>query len=739
MKLTRVTRLSLETGIAGVLAIVLTGSAIAQVPTTLPPPAAPPAAEQDKTDAATGTAAATTSAANPPAEPTGGIGDIVVTANRRSERLQSVPAAISAFNDQQLALSGVQSTRDLQIVTPGLSFVQSAFAPQPTIRGIGTRNSNPGDEQVVPIYLDGVYQPFLIGGIFELNNVDRIEVLKGPQGTLLGRNATGGAINIITLAPANEVSGKLTAGYGSFNERQVSGYITGGDGPIAGSISGQYLEDDGYVRDTLSGRRAAALRNLLLRAKLRIDVTPRTQVTFAASISRRDDSTSVAYPINGNTIARRTDPNVQLSFTNREVRLNIIPPLNIQQKAVSANIVQQLGFADLTSISGYSRNSLQYSADIDYSPLPLQTQDVYQYEDAFSEDLFLTSRGSGDFTWVVGGFYFDDKAGFAPRRVNGVPVFTQNYTRAYAFYAQGSYKLTPALTATVGGRYSNDRKCASGNNGVIVRLARTCTTWDSFDPSATLDYAIDGRTKIYARYAQAFKSGVYNSVTFSPVPVTPEKVRSYEVGLKSDPAPWLRANLSGYYTDYSNIQVNIRDPATSAVLLQNAAAARIYGVEGEFILRPIDSFNIHLSVSLLNAKYTSYRNAQLLTPRVGGGNLASTFDASGLRLIRVPERTVSLSADYTFPAAGGNVTLSGNAFYQGDLHWSVDGRLRNPDTVNLNAQAAWHSPNNNYEIAVFGKNLTDLQVPLTVTTSANGDFGAYQRPFTAGIRGTVRF
>ncbi len=178
-----------------------------------------------------------------------GNGDIVVTAQRREERLQDVPLAISAFSGEALQAQGINSTKDLTIVTPGLNFTQSSFSPQPTIRGIGTRGVSASEESVVPVYIDGVYQPFLASTVMELNNVERIEVLRGPQTALYGRNSTGGAINIITKTPDEAPTMQTSLSYGRFNEIIAKGYFSAGTEIIQADIAGLYSRDEGYIED----------------------------------------------------------------------------------------------------------------------------------------------------------------------------------------------------------------------------------------------------------------------------------------------------------------------------------------------------------------------------------------------------------------------------------------------------------------------------------------------------------
>lgn len=672
-----------------------------------------------------------------------GIGEVVVTAQRRNERVQDVPIAITALSERQLAQAGVQDTRDIQLVTPSLSFVQSTFTPQPTIRGIGTRGANPGDEEVVPTYVDGVYQPFITGGLFELANIERVEVLKGPQGTLLGRNATAGAINIITKQPSFEPSGKLVLSYGRFNELQASAYLTGGTGKVAGSIVGQYLDDDGYVRELTTGKRTASQHNFLVRGKVLIQPTDTTDITLAAGYFKRKDTTVATFPLNGNTVARRTDPSVPLAFTDRETRLSEPPQVAMSQASFSATLIHRFPWATLTSVSGYSQNQNNYRLDLDLSPLAIQTQTAHQYDNGFTQELYLTSPDKQRFSWVVGGFYIHDNSGFNPRTV--ITTTTSSLEarlllRAFAFYAQGSYKLSDTVTATAGARYSNDRKCGAADNFIGTQvLSKTCKRWDSIDPSFTLDWKAYEKVKLYARYAQAYKAGVFNAPGFSAIPADPEHVKSYELGMKSDPARWLRVNVAGYYTDYRDIQVNSRDPVSNAVILQNAAKAEIYGVEGEVVLQPTTGLNIHFGASALSAKYKEFPNAQVFFPRPGGGNVAIFIDAANRALLRTPQRSGTLGIDYTFPGFGGEMTAAANAYYQGPMNFTVDGRLRQPEYAIVNAQLTWRSPTDHLELSLWGRNITNVQYPLQVVGFSTGDVASYMRPATYGVRATVRF
>jgi iron complex outermembrane recepter protein len=674
------------------------------------------------------------------------LDEIIVTAQRREERIQDVPAAISAFTGETLESAGVVNTRDLELVTPALAFTQASYAPQPSIRGIGTRGVNPGDEQVVPVYVDGVYQPFVVGGLFELSNVDRIEVLRGPQGTLLGRNATGGAINIITERPQPGLEGHVILGYGSYNEHRATGYITGGNDQMAASLSVDYLEDDGYVYDVINDRDFAKIDSIAVRGQVEINPDENTTITLTGSYYDRYDDTSLAnFALNGNTIGVRgvANPMIETGNYRSSQTPGLIARLTTDQTAFSATIVRRFADFDVTSISGYSDNSLSYLADADMAPGAVIRLSAEQYDQSFTQELFASSTTDSPFQWTIGLFYFDNEAGQNPRNLNGGLIFTDTRATAWAAYAQGSYDITDRLTFTAGGRYNFDDKSAQARNGTGTQvLPFVEKSWENFSPSASLDFEITPETRIYGRYATAFKAGVFNATGFARVPVEPEEVETFEIGIKSDPFPWMRTNFAAFTTDYKNIQIFARspDPTNASVILQNAASATITGVEGDVFFRPVSGLNVIISAAVLDAKYEDFPLAQSFRRRAdGAGNDAIIIDAGGNRLTRVPEFTASISADYTIAALGGDVTFAGNVYHNGGYSWGVDDRIEQDSYQVVNATITWVSPDDRYEVALWGKNLGDSDHLLTVSSSVLGDQAAYARPRTFGVRLTGRF
>lgn len=673
---------------------------------------------------------------------------IVVSARKREETIIDVPVAISAFSEEALDLAGVTDIRDLQTVTPGLAYVQAAYAPQPTIRGIGGRGVGAGDEQAVPIYIDGAYQSFIIGGIFELNTIERIEVLKGPQGTLLGRNATGGAINIITKDPVEGFEGKATLGYGSFNEVRAEGLLSGGSDRFGANLSVQYLGDDGYIEERTSGETIAEVDSLSVRGKLVFRPTDATTVTLGGNWSERDDNTSLAiYGLDGNAQFTKAFGANTGSLGSGEVFLSEVPFLTVKQQSATLTIEHDFGFATLTSLTGISDGRLDYRADqdvTDFAPVNVALA-VDQRDEAITQDVYLASNGDSPFSWLIGGFYMDNEASQIVD-IPGISSFdVQQNTDALAAYAEGEYEFARGTTLTVGGRYSFDEKCASGKenipggNGILENLPETCEDWSSFNPTITLSQKFGTETNVYLRYATAYKAGVFNDGSFDPNPVDPEEVEQFELGLKSALTPRLQIDGSIYHSLYDDIQVTSRDPANLTVLTLNAAEATITGIELNAVANVTDRLNLRAGLSQIDHEYDTFDNALANNPVPGGGNVPFFFDAAGKPLVKVPDTSASFSADYTLPFLNGDLTFAGNLHYQSEFNWDIDGRVVQPDTTIVNATATWRSADERYQLQLWGRNITDETVPLSVTISTLGDSGRDIRPATVGVTGTVNF
>ncbi|MDB5471511.1 MAG: TonB-dependent receptor [Caulobacter sp.] len=662
------------------------------------------------------------------------VEEVVVTAQRREEKLQDVPAAISAFTGEQLSGAGVDDIKELTQVTPGLFVTQGGLSPQPTIRGIGARGNNPSDEGTVPVYIDGVYQPFSRAGFPKLNNVERVEVLKGPQGTILGRNATGGAINLITKRPKAGFGYDVEAGYGSFDAYSLRAYLTGGSDTLAADLAFGVFEDDGYVTNPVTNEDLGKRKGSDIRVKVLWTPTDWLEMTFAASRRRDADNRALAtQPLDDNINARRTNPGVFYPTKPYQSSLSFVPIADNTQEAASITTLLKFDNFDITSISGWQKNWQRNRSDADMTTLNIGFLDYVQYGRTFSEELYISSAGDGPFQWLAGTFIFDDVSGYNP-----ITRATSTYTRAptfsIAYYGQVSYAFTDQWKLTAGGRYTNEERDYSAHSGATYVKADTAE-FEEFTPSATLEFTPSEDYKVYLRYGEAFKSGVFTTNGLTTSHVLPENVRSWELGVKTDPLPNLRINAAIFHTEYENIQLTAKDPLTAASFLQNAAASTLNGGEIEVTWRVTPELQIRGGVSVIDAKFDSFPGAQINSPRPGntGGNVTAFIDAAGNTMPKIPENTVNLAADYSRQMFGGDFGATLSVLHVGEFTWDSANRLTNDAYDTVNGELSWASPQG-WEVTLWGENLTDELYLTSVVISAEGDAASYGSPRAFGVR-----
>ncbi|MGQ7829770.1 TonB-dependent receptor [Altererythrobacter sp. Z27] len=673
-----------------------------------------------------------------------GIGDIVVTAQRREERLQEVPAAITALSTDALVKANVVTTEDLGKVTPGFFFGRSNFVSQPTIRGIGTRGANAGDESVTPIFVDGVYQPFQFGALFTFNNVERIEVLKGPQSILYGRNATGGAINIITATPTDETKFKMRASYGNFDTVDIAGYLSGGSGPIAADIAANYYDDNGYVTDLANGGKTGDRKSFAVRSKLRAEMGDLT-ATLALGYMNSTDHTGASQPIHGNTIAQQT-PGAIYGTRHWEAAMSEESLGALTQYQASLTLRYDLGSVAITSITGYQDNKFDFEVDSDASTLVNAGFNGTISSESLYQEIYAQSDSGGPLNWIIGGVYFNDKAAFDELNILsrgnlGAVVKSDLDTDSLAIYGQLTYEMTDQLTLIGGLRYTTEKKTYLYTRIYPSVLAppETSARFNKLTPSLVAQFQATPELQLYARYSSAFKSGLYASTSApipadDPEPVRPETATQYEIGLKSDPAHWLRLNLAAYYTDYDNLQLTARDPVLSTPILTNAAAAKIVGFEADVQIRPTRNFGVTLALSQLDGEYRNFDQGQEYVPVPGGGAAANITNLSGNTLPKAPSTMISASSDYTFPALDGEIRLSGNLSYQSKVYFDPGNNISQDGYVLLGGDITWRSMDERIAVSLYGQNLTNKFYGVGGNIGSAGSHWAMSRPRSYGVR-----
>jgi len=703
-------------------------------------------------------------------------GDIVVTAQRRSELARNVPLSITALSGETLRTAGVTDTLSLQQLTPGLKMDRIGNFTLPAIRGITTNVTGPGADANVAIYLDGVYQPSTVSNTFDLPDVERVEVLKGPQGTLFGRNATGGAIQVFTREPSYTPSGSGSVSYGRYNDFAVKGSVSA---PIvadrvAVALSGFYHRNDTYYHNVRpNGPGLTGADSWLIRGKLRFDLSEQLRLTLTGSYSDRKDTVAIyGNPLNGNTAGRLLDPNSIIPTKPLDVAFSDpMEPQHVKSYQLSARLVWEGSAGTLTSTTAYTHYKLRNILEADYSYAPNGASVNYfanSYEKNFSQEVTYASSMDGPFNFVLGAFYSNGEGAWYPLGIglsNSLSIYGIQKSKAAAGFGELYYNITDKLSVVGGVRYSWEKRTHIGAAVFGNYAAPLPTTLnlmgersaDSVTPRASIRYALTPRSNIYFTYSQGFKSPLFNtSNVFFTDSVDSEKVFAYELGYKGRVADTLSINLAGFYYRYKNMQANAfvlipqpSGPPTPLGVILNVPLARIWGGEMEAMWTPSPMFDARIAMSVLDAKYVDFKTASVNTPKttvVNGqtvptltGNNSVPFDASGLTMIRAPKFTASGTLAGHFPVAGGKLDASATLYYTSRVFFTFDHRVQQPAYATLDARLQWSPDNSGLSLAVYGKNLTD-QVTLGGTfITAVADGVSWTQPRTWGVEIGYKF
>ncbi|MBY8821022.1 TonB-dependent receptor [Sphingomonas colocasiae] len=709
-------------------------------------------------------AEATVDAAAAPEDQAMSDGEIVVTAQRRSESLQNVPISITALTADQLASAGVASTQDLTLATPGLLWAKSSNNSQPTIRGIGSRNASAGDEPNVATFIDGVYQPEQATTAQELSNVERIEVLKGPQGTLFGRNATGGAINIVTKKPSFETTGDASLTYGRYDFMKATAYLSGPivTDKLAASFAATGLRDDGYIHniylDTQQGVRKAAI----IRAKLLFVPSDTVEIQLNGLYNYSwDNVTYSGQPLNGNSQARRAtaaqnplnlpiDVRVPTKpYTTSEAT---VPFFRLNQYLVDGHVSIDLGGAVLAGLASWSETHGFSHSVTDISPLSLSINDFRQRGRAYNQEITLTSDNDGRLSWLIGATGFQSRTLYDPLTSISPTTTTRlvygQKSKAIAGFAEATYEAIDDLFLTAGIRYSWDQKQSYNQPLATNVVTQGKQSWKDWSPRAVIRYEFGRGSNVYASYTQGYKAGTFNATTVNGtlIPANPERIEAFEVGVKTQPAPGITVNAAAFHYNYTDLQVSLVTTVNNqiATLLQNAPKAEVDGFEMDVSARVTEGLRLNAGLSLLRPKIVDFVNASVNVPVLVGGlpagnSTVGPVDVSGNDLIRAPRWTLNIGANYDTAFAGGVLTFNASAFFSGRYFVELTNRVKQPAYEVVNASVAWRSPDTHWRLSVFGQNLTNQKYYAGAIITNFADNVSYQKPRWFGVSAGYSF
>jgi iron complex outermembrane receptor protein len=643
-----------------------------------------------------------------------GIEDIVVTAERRESSVQTTPLAINAVTGDSLQNQQITNIESLSTKLPNISFSRNGGDARIFIRGIGVDSIAPGADPRVAFYTDGAYNARVQAAFGSFYDVERVEVLSGPQGTLYGRNATAGAVNIISRDPGDEVNGYAKLTIGNYATVRTEGAI---GAPLSDTVgvrlAFQTADRSGYGENILTGGDVDDERTRAVRGKLKYD-----DGTFSATLQGdhflQDDHSA------GFRYLRQAPGRVLFATTiGGQVPVNPRdfagpgPEMRVEAYGGTGTLEYDLGDLTLTSISAYKHlDSHSYSSP-DGSTLAaiLQPADFVERSNSFTQELRVGGK-LGIIDLVVGAYYFHEKNFAGIHGGNNLLYFTggavdlltegavfrgTQKTDAHALFTQNTINITDKLGIDIGARYSHEKRSVVTLNRFDLAtpyqrfpifkddpsdaIFTGTDSWSSFDPKIGVHFQATPELFLYASYSTGFKSGGFNVAFLQPA-YEPEDIEDFEAGIKADLFDRrLRLNLSGFYYKYSNLQVNlVGGPMGNQLITDNAAAAKLYGFELNATARAVDGLMINFDVAYLNSKYTDYVTADFtglydgvndILPNGTAPNPDGTYDLSGNPLTYAPKWKLHGALAYTFHAGAVDMTPRIDVAYTGAQEHSV--------------------------------------------------------------------
>lgn len=627
-------------------------------------------------------------------------GEIVVTATKRSANLQDVPLSITAIGGTDIADKQIRDGIGLARQTPNLAAesAMGAAMPRYRLRGIGTNDFTPTATSAVGIYEDEVFISAGSAQSEPLYDLDRVEVLRGPQGSLWGKNTTAGAIHYVTTKPSDTLTGQGRAVYGSDNTVELE---AGLGGPLAHKlnfrVAGVYKSRDGQYHNDYTDAKAGGYDIWDLRGQLgyefTLDATLLVKVHGGVS-KQRQPLQHVGLLAGGADSDGYVERDSETALSNNGSDFT-----RARRFGTDARLDVNLGGARLIDIAAYEKSSSLIYSDDDANPVSEYHERYGGSSETFTNELRLESPDGNRFGWIVGTYYLHDKTNsfgqlslYSPINfgVDGAAYDFDTRTDNLAGFASVSFEVTPRFKLTAGGRYTWEKKSIAGiaydyetqagnvfdasvvknvyidtangiyRTGGVGSDALTPTpgnrSWKKFTWDASADYKATDDILLFARVARGFRSGAYNTYIASPGDLSvynPETLTSYEAGIKTS---WLDRkvtfNATAFHYDIDDMQVTVLQ--TVGAQTQNAATARVNGFEIEAAARPFAGLSLNAGYGFQDSKYTDFANASVPTP-INQGN---PLDLTGQSLERAPRHTLNLSGSYEIALGSGTLTFS---------------------------------------------------------------------------------
>lgn len=712
-------------------------------------------------------------------EDAGGLSTITVTARKREESLQDVGTSVSAITATDLDRRADVDLASFANAAPSVvidDLQQGPGSPAAiAIRGIGTTDVEKSFDPTVGVVLDGIFIGVGSGAMLKALDLQSVEILRGPQGTLFGRNSIAGVINVTRRKPDHVFGGEVRLGYGRFDDIQADGYLNVPvNDQLAFKIAGAKHERDGYFYNRTLGRDVGEMdfRSISPSVVWR----PRENLEFYYRFDRTWQDQDA------NTVNNNAQPDQIFCLAYNQCAASLDKPQSGDRRVVLNDGVGTDSYFDtdmhvfsarwdvspdyrIDYLFGYFTTEEEVYQDWDGTPLMLYHTDRPAWYAQRSHELRLTRTSGGPLTYTVGLYawnssyqidlmsyigFGDVLYGLPEGTIMEVPQTVRQHTESYAGFFEADYKITDALTLTVGGRYTRDEKESGLIDPLMPELAVRGSldnpfkaSWNEFTPKLGLRYRFSPDLMVYGLYTKGFRAGGFSgrpsTYEAAGTPYDPETVDNYEIGVKSE---WfdrrLRFNASVYFMSYDDKQEEMSVPASQGTgqqtLIFNASQAEIKGVELELLANPVPGFTVAASLGLLDAKYKEF-----IDP-------ITNQDITYLKLRRAPDVTATLTPTYEWPALGGVMSVQANWHFVDDLELTF---WNSPQSRNGEQHIVDASINYQYNstlVSLYGLNLTDedsytvgFDVGRDLTFPGLWTYTATRPPRMYGIRVTHRF
>ncbi|MGB3469337.1 MAG: TonB-dependent receptor [Erythrobacter sp.] len=716
-----------------------------------------------------------------------GVGTIIVTAERTASSIQETPISVTAISGEQLEATGAIVINDLAATVPNLT---STTGPQGSadanffIRGVGQFDFIVTNDPGVGLYVDGVYLGRTVGAMLDAGDVERIEVLRGPQGTLFGRNTLGGAISVVTKQPDPGVlSGEVQGTYGSRDRIDLDASLNVPIGDTsAARVYGFYRQQDGFADNVVTGEDFGRIERYGGRGQLRFEIGPDVQIDLSAdySLDRSNPAPSVLnaiVPLPFFPPAALND--VQDPDNFYDIFASNSPEARNEVYGFSGTVTINLGSAQLKSITAYRNLDSFSTADPDGTRFKLYDQDVTTLQEQFSQEIQLTGEAFDDrLSYLIGGYYFNEDANqvldlcFAPisspmaQPFQACNIWSQGndqQTESFAVFGQTRFEVLEGLSFTLGGRYTWDEKDIISNQffdfrpqlvgpgavfgfglpqeligeAIVLPIVTDLpgnVSFEKFTPKIGIEYEPSSDVLLYASYSEGFRAGGFNGRLIAPqatIPTfEPDTNETFEIGLKSDLLNRaLRFNLSLFHSQYKGIQQTIADPAVQ-FRVANAGDATLQGFEMEIAVVPTSGLRFDFAVGYTDSEFEDVPVA------VGPIN--------GNRLPFNPEWTVSAAVQYDIDIGNSTLTPRVDFRYQSDVFFTAFNLpFEEQDGYGLlNGRITWTDPSDQLTLSAFGLNLFDVEYFTFGQNALMSQGVAYNylgRPREFGVSAGYRF